>query len=135
KQLLTLSMLEGELNVEDFIAFDISHKLKEVIATTEWQWRKKNLTIEMDVMPLQIIGEPKLLQQVWMNLITNAIRYTESEETITVRTNRSQYHVQIPITDNVIVISEADLAHRFERFYKVDKARTRTENSTGLGLA
>lgn len=135
KQLLTLSMLEGELNEEDFIAFDISHQLKEVIATTEWQWRKKNLTIEMDVMPLQIIGEPKLLQQVWMNLITNAIRYTESEGTITVRTNRSQDHVQISITDNGIGISEADLAHIFERFYKVDKARTRTENSTGLGLA
>lgn len=135
KQLLTLSTLEDEVDQKDFVSFNVVDQLKEVIAMTEWQWRKKDLAIEMNVRPLKVVGDPKLLHQVWMNLITNAIRYTEKRGCITIYTATSQNYAQISIADNGIGIPESQLSQIFERFYKVDKARTRTEHSTGLGLA
>jgi signal transduction histidine kinase len=135
KQLLTLSFLDSEADAGDRLAFDLKDQLKEVVFTTEWQWREKDIAIEMDLTPVKIVGDPKLLQQVWMNLITNAIRYTEAGGTVTISTVVEKYDVQIIVADTGIGIAKQDISKLFDRFYKVDKARTRTENSTGLGLA
>src|SRR5690625_4723415 len=77
KQLLTLSFLDSELSVNDMVVLDVGAQLKEVVSMTEYHWREKDITIEMDLSSNIILGEPRLLQQVWMNLITNAIRYTD----------------------------------------------------------
>jgi signal transduction histidine kinase len=89
----------------------------------------------MDIEPVTMTGEPGLIQQVWINLITNAIRYTEEGGTITVRAGQDKAGAHVTVADTGIGIAEEDIPHLFERFYKADKARTRTENSTGLGLA
>lgn len=135
KQLLTLSFLDSEMDADNKVPFDLADQLKEVVFTTEWQWREKDITIELDISPAKIIGDPKLLQQVWMNLVTNAIRYTDPGGTVTIRTVNEKHGVQITVEDTGIGIDESDITQLFERFYKVDKARTRTENSTGLGLS
>ncbi|PAV28196.1 sensor histidine kinase [Virgibacillus profundi] len=135
KQLLTLSNLDHEIDKNDFIPFDIADQLREVVLTMEWQWREKNIAIEMDTAPTTIVGEPKLLQQVWVNLITNAIHYSKAGEKLTIRTANEKSSVLVSIEDTGMGIAEADIPHLFDRFYKVDKARTRSENSSGLGLA
>lgn len=135
KQLLTLSNLDSEVNINDFIQFDISEQLREVVFMMEWQWREKQIAIEIDTHPTTVIGDPKLLQQVWVNLIANAIRYTEPSGKLSIHTATVKSYAQITVKDTGIGISETDLPQLFERFYKADKARTRTEDSTGLGLS
>lgn len=135
KQLLTLSFLDNEMNQNDLSSFDLAKQLKEVVATTEYHWRQKNMVIELDVSTCMIVADPKLLQQVWMNLLTNAIRYTGEEGRLLIKTRKHKEGIVISFKDNGIGIDEADIPFLFDRFYKVDKARTRTDNSTGLGLS
>ena len=135
KQLLMLAYLDNDKDPDRHTRFNLKDQLKEVIATTEWQWRNKNLTMEMDLEDVTIVGDSELLYQVWMNLLTNAIRYTEEGGTIKFRLVKRHRNVEIFVEDTGIGIDESHIAQLFERFYKVDKARTRTNNSTGLGLS
>ncbi|WP_373894746.1 sensor histidine kinase [Virgibacillus natechei] len=135
KQLLTLSFLDREMEGNEVQPFDVAEQLKEVVLATQWQWREKEIAIEMNVFPTTVVGDQKLLHQVWMNIITNAIRYTNRGGTVTIRTVDDKNVTNIVIEDTGSGIAEKDIPQLFDRFYKVDKARTRTENSTGLGLA
>ncbi len=89
----------------------------------------------MDISRSIIEGNPRLMQLVWINLITNAIRYTNNYGTIEIITMNDKQNVIILVKDTGIGIGKQDIPHLFERFYKVDKARTRKDNSTGLGLS
>jgi len=135
EQLLTLSFLDNEIDQASWIRFDVSEQLKEAAASTAWQRQEKNQTIALELEPVWIFGDPKLLQLVWVNLISNAIRYTPEAGKITIRTNVEKKDATIIVEDTGIGIAEADLPHVFERFYKADAARTREEKSTGLGLS
>lgn len=135
KQLLTLSFLDTETDNEEAVTYDVAEQLKEVVMTSEWQWRDKDLAMELDLAQTYITADPKLMQQVWMNLVTNAIHYTEQGGTIRLRTKKQAGYVNVFVEDTGVGIDEADSASLFERFYKVDKARTRTDQSTGLGLS
>lgn len=135
KQLLTLSFLDSEMGASNRLDFDLAEQLREVVSTTEWQWREKDIAIEMNIVPIRVVADPKLLQQVWMNLVTNAIRYTNPGGTVSISTINEKSGTQITIKDTGIGIAQTEIPKLFDRFYKVDKARTRTVNSTGLGLA
>lgn len=135
KQLLTLSFLDSGLIQEEYVSFDLEKQLKEVVLSTEWQWHKKKLAIELELFPYEINGNPRLLQQVWMNLLTNAIRYTNEGGRVHIRMTKERHGVIVTVKDTGIGINSEDIPRLFDRFYKVDKARTRTENSTGLGLS
>src|SRR5690625_27038 len=134
-QLLTLSMLDSEDFQDDKISFDIVAQVRDVISTLEWQWQQKNLTLEVRGKQTNITGNPKLLYQVWLNIISNAIRYTPDDGSIIISIDKTSTRITVTIEDSGVGIAAADLPHIFERFYKVDKARTRDEESTGLGLA
>src|SRR5699024_1032526 len=134
KQLLTLSSLDREEEVEK-ATVDVSSQLKEAVSITEWQWRNKDIAVELDIVEGKVIGDARLLQQVWMNLITNAIRYTNQGDTITIQLTDEKENIKVFVKDTGIGITEEQIPHLFERFYKADKARTRTEDSTGLGLS
>ncbi len=75
------------------------------------------------------------LRQVVMNLLTNAIRYNKSEGEIRISTRMDGASAALSVTDSGIGIPAADLPHIFDRFYRVDKSRSRQQGGTGLGLA
>ncbi|MGM8365705.1 ATP-binding protein [Virgibacillus sp. W0181] len=134
KQLLTLSYLDRIENYEK-VTFDLYRQLREVVTATEWHWREKEIAVVLDIPSTMIKADPKLLYQVWMNLITNAVRYTPAGGTITITMTETKSVIDVFIEDTGVGIAAEDLTQIFERFYKVDKARTRTETSTGLGLS
>lgn len=135
KQLLTLSFLDNEQDQRDKTSIKLGEQLKEVVSAAQWIWMEKGITVEVEDAPYWVTGDSKLLHQVWMNLLTNAIRYTESGGVVRIRAKEHHHSVDVTVEDNGIGIDENDIPHLFDRFYKVDKARTRTENSTGLGLS
>lgn len=136
-QLLTLSFLDSETDLDQFVTIDLGKQLKEVISATEWQWREKNLSIsfenEHENVPIQ--GDPKLLYQVWMNLITNAIKYTPEDGEIAIMIYEYKDKIEVRVSDTGVGIAQEEMAHLFDRFYRGDKARTRSDHSTGLGLS
>lgn len=135
KQLLTLSFLDSEENTAEKIDYNVSDQLKDVVSTLEYQWRSKEIAMTIDTAELMVLGDPKLLYQVWMNLLTNAITYTQEGGSIHIQGIDKHEVIEVIISDTGVGISQEDLNQIFDRFYKVDKARTRTKTSTGLGLA
>ena len=82
-----------------------------------------------------ILGDATKLQQVFYNLIDNAIKYTHRGGSVNVEISRSGRKAIVNVSDTGVGIPENDLPHIFERFYRVDKARSRETGGTGLGLS
>ena len=96
----------------------------------------KALQVELDCAPdLAALINPPLLEQAVINLLTNAIKYSEKEGRIVIDAARHQDQVMLKVQDRGCGIAPEHLPRLFERFYRVDKARSREQGGTGLGLA
>jgi heavy metal sensor kinase len=95
---------------------------------------KRKITIEKQE-DLFIMGDTQSLKQLLSNLLNNAIKYTPDDGIITVSLFRDGDYGFLEVTDNGIGIEPEHLPHIFDRFYRIDKARSRASGSTGLGLA
>lgn len=96
---------------------------------------ERHIKVTSAVTSLPLVGDRERLGQVVTNLLANAIRYNEEGGRVDVRVERVNGHAVVSVTDNGIGISADELPHIFERFYRVDKARTRADGGSGLGLA
>lgn len=135
KQLLTLASLDKEEEVIEKSKFDLAEQIKQVVFMIEWSWREKEIVIEMELPATLIYADKKLLHQVWVNLITNSIKFTGEGGTLAVSLHPQENGLQVEVRDTGVGISEEDLPNIFHRFYKGDKARNREGGSSGLGLA
>lgn len=136
KQLLTLTLLENQVNPLELTKFDLAQQIKEVVFMLEWQWRDKDLTLELELPSTMIFADAKLLHQVWINLLTNSVKFTKPGGTISVQIRQiGKKQLQVRFQDTGIGIAKEDLPHIFERFYKVDQARKRSQSGSGLGLS
>lgn len=135
KQLLTLSSLDYDEHALQKQSFDLRAQLRQVIQIMEWHLTEKELAVRMHVEGITLEGDPNLLYQVWMNLVTNAIKYTPAGGTISIAARLEGHHCIVTVTDNGEGIPADQLPMIFDRFYKADRARTRDTNSSGLGLA
>jgi two-component system phosphate regulon sensor histidine kinase PhoR len=98
---------------------------------------QKDLTVKLDlpVEPLLALGDPEAFHQIFDNLIDNAIKYTEPGGKIEIVARSNGKHVRVEVKDTGVGIPKEDLPRIFERFYRVDKARSRELGGTGLGLS
>lgn len=137
KNLLTLSKFDSqsvEMNKE---FFDMGALLKEIIATFRIETENNNLSVMYNVvneLP-PIYADAFQIERAVKNIISNAIKYTPQNGEIKVFAGCLYNEAYIKIEDNGTGIPENDLPHIFERFYRVDKARSREQGGTGLGLA
>jgi two-component system phosphate regulon sensor histidine kinase PhoR len=96
--------------------------------------KEKNIKIQMSGNATTVI-DATLIEQAAVNLLDNAIKYSPKNSEITISTKSSYNEVQIQFQDQGIGIATKHLPRLFERFYRVDKARSRKMGGTGLGLA
>ena len=98
---------------------------------------RKNLTITMPgTKPdIWLMTDRDCLQQIILNLLANAVAYTPENGSVTILTEVTHQQLRLQVIDTGIGIPESDLSRIFERFYRVDKARSRDSGGTGLGLA
>ncbi len=134
--LIDISMIEsGEMRMS-FRYFNVNEYLTPLIKELEPVAKEKNL--ELIFIPvrenLQLLGDKNKLRQVLINLVTNAVKYTEQGK-VEILVEEEQKFGKIIIKDTGIGIPEEDIDRIFERFYRVDKARSRAVGGTGLGLA
>lgn len=135
KQLLMLASLDKGDDPLQRTSFDLAQQIRQVLFMLEWSWREKDMVIEMDLPSTMITADEKLLSQVWTNLITNSIKYSDSGSSIIIRIKKIGRMVEVTIKDTGMGISDEELPHIFERFYKVDKMRNRSETGSGIGLS
>ncbi|WP_308639355.1 HAMP domain-containing sensor histidine kinase [Paenibacillus silvisoli] len=134
--LLKLTTLESEKQPLRLKTFRLDQQLRTTILACEPQWTEKQLQLDINLVEeLTLNGDEELLSQVWMNLLSNSIKFTPEGGTLSVEAVRKDGGAVVRIADTGIGISEADLPHIFERFFKADKARSRMAGGSGLGLS
>ena len=135
KQLLTLSALDYDPNLLQISSIDLRTQLRHVAQIMEWKLTEKQISLRLNVAEIRLKGDANLLYQVWMNLLTNAVKYTPDGGEVTITASVEGDNCQVRVSDTGEGISSEDLPLIFDRFYRADRARTRENHSTGLGLS
>jgi heavy metal sensor kinase len=122
-----------QLNFEDV---DLKELLTELSANVEALAQDKGIKFTVDAREnLVVHGDKVKLRQLFINILENAVRYTPGEGQVTVSLVKKDSNALVAISDTGIGIPPEHLPHIFERFYRVDKARSRADGGVGLGLA
>lgn len=135
ENMLKLVSLESEHVKVACRPYRLDKQIRSLTLAYEPQWASK--TIDMDVaLPETVVSaDEDLLGQVWSNLLHNSIKFTSAGGQVRVELQHRDYQVICNVTDTGIGICEEAQAHVFERFYKADQARERSNAGSGLGLA
>ncbi|PWK14880.1 sensor histidine kinase [Tumebacillus permanentifrigoris] len=135
KQLLTLASLEQETMQLERSPYRLDEQIRQAVLMLEWQWREKGIELELHLAELTVQADSQMLHLVWINLLTNSIKFTPAGGVITVQLTADRTPVHVQVRDTGVGIPPAELPRVFERFYKADKSRNRTRSGSGLGLA
>ena len=135
---LDLSKIESGHIEYQFMAVDIKSVIKESVNLLKLSLDKKKVKLDLKIpedLP-QVYADAVYLEIVIRNLLDNAIKYVDERNgKVRISAFRSENNVQVEVEDNGVGISKQDLSRIFERFYRVDKARSRQLGGTGLGLS
>ncbi|MCH4146882.1 MAG: ATP-binding protein [Prevotella sp.] len=132
----TLNRMDDAPDIKDFTEVDISTMVKNIIKDTSLEMASKKMNF-INHLPDGIIlkGNQSLLYSVFRNLTDNAIAYAGIGTTITLEAKEEERMWQFAFMDNGVGVPKEHLSRLFERFYRVDKGRSRKMGGTGLGLA
>jgi len=135
EDLRELSLAEAgqlELNKREL---DVEKLIQEAIEAVKESARQKGVILKNSTQPaLMLIGDQKRLSQVLLNLLNNALRHTPAGGQVTVQSWLDHQMVTVAVADTGSGIPPEHLPHIFERFYRVDKSRSRSEGGSGIGL-
>lgn len=135
-ELLTLSSLENDngeerLQTHSSLAFAVN----EAVETLQPLMQEKSIRLELHIEDAQVRGEAERIVQIVINLLSNAIRFSHEGGRIEIKVCSHGDNGRVEVIDYGIGIPEEEVERVFERFYKVDKARTSVGGGTGLGLS
>lgn len=135
--LLSLARIESQQGALPREPVDLDALVRKALKRYEEPARGKavSLSLHGEREPVVVLGDPEALTQVVDNLLDNGIKYTTGGGAVSVRLERHNGVGRLSVTDSGIGIPEEDLERIFERFYRVDKARSREIGGTGLGLS
>ncbi|CEI80569.1 two-component sensor histidine kinase [Oceanobacillus oncorhynchi subsp. incaldanensis] len=134
-QLLLLASLDHEKHIVKKKHFNVSSQLKNLLKSYQWLIHEKEIMLSYTLPDLEIYGDPSLLNTVWDNLLSNALKYNQSGGSIDIQFTYTNEQCSISFTDTGIGISEEEAERIFDRFYRADASRTRSVKGTGLGLS
>ena len=136
QDLLSIARLESGDNVTDFATVDLTEITQRCLNDHRSHAAKKNITLVFNQSDsVWVFAEADGLTQILDNLVDNALKYTPADGTVTVNIQAEPQTVHLKVTDTGIGIPVDHQDRIFERFYRVDKARSRQLGGTGLGLA
>ena len=137
QDLLTLSRFDSGRSELNLAPFDFGEAVRDVYQANRLEAQRHGHTMELELpgsLP-EIVGDRERILQVMMNVVSNSIKYTPDGGRIRLSAGVQGKRVWMEVTDNGIGIPKEDRGRIFERFYRVDKARSRESGGTGLGLS
>lgn len=136
KKLLTLNQLEFGNDKVSMERFDIVALIKNYIASSDILLKQKEISVRMeDYAPVYVWGDEFKVEEVFMNYFSNAINYALGDKIIDVKVQKIEQQVRISVFNTGNPIPQESIEHLWEKFYKVDKARTREYGGSGIGLS
>ena len=133
-QLLTLASVDKE-TPDALETVALHEQLHATLSHLRYAFDDKELALSAQLAPAYTLGNAALLQTVWENLLTNAVKYSEQGGSVDVTLMQSEGYVHVTVRDHGIGMTEDETKHAFERFYRADQARTRGQKGSGLGLS
>ena len=132
--ILRLSELDAstEVPMEELDLYELAEKC---ISMLQINAEKQNVTLMLTGKSTRMMANREMMEELLYNLVSNAIRYNRPYGNVVVSVNREEEQVHLTVEDTGIGISQADQERVFERFYRVDKSRSKSTGGTGLGLA
>lgn len=132
---LNLSKIENQTILSEKRPFDLSEQIRRCILLLQSGWEQKQLALSVEVEDMTCVGNEELLDQVWLNLLDNAIKFTPAGGTISVALTRSGEKAQFILRDSGCGIDSEAMAHIFDRFYQAAASPTVLGNGLGLTVA
>jgi len=135
ESLLELARLDAGQEPIKREAFDLSRVVRECVEMVRPLAAERGIQMQSDMPPLECLGDAERLGQVVTNLLTNAIHFNRDRGEVRLSARAESDAVVLTVADTGQGIPAEDIPHLFERFYRVDKSRSRIQGRSGLGLA
>ena len=134
--LLTLARLDNRSSHQEYEVVSLAELTRQAARRMQALAEQRGIAIQVeDINDPYVIGDPMLLEEAVLVLLDNAIKYNRSGDRVTMHTEAKDQQALLEVRDNGVGIAAEHLAHLGERFYRVDKARSREAGGTGLGLS
>lgn len=132
--ILLLSKLENQEIVSNQIEFRLDEQIRQCVLMLENKWMEKKIELDIELDRITFYGSHSLLEQVWLNLLDNAIKHSPVGGIITIKANKADNKTYVTITDHGDGMTEEVQKHIFEKFYQGDASRKAEGNGLGLAL-
>lgn len=132
---LLLTKLDNQEIVSDKKNFSLDEQLRDCVLLFEEQWAAKNLNLNLDLDEITYYQNPDLLSHVWINLISNAIKFSDENGILDIQCHKGNDNVWITVKDSGIGMAEETINHIFDKFYQGDSSHSTPGNGLGLPLA
>lgn len=133
--ILNLSKIEKQTILTDKVKVNIGEQIRKVILVEMKKIEHKNIELNLEIDDVNAIVNEGLMEQVWINIIENAIKYSNQNGMLDISVKNNGEEIIVKIKDNGIGIEEEELEHIFNKFYKIDKSASSPGNGLGLALA
>ena len=131
---LLLSKLESTGILTDKEEYKLDEQIKQCMILLYCQAELKNINVELNLKKYYFFGNKELINHIWINIISNAIKYTDKGGLITIGIKKTSRDVEVSIEDTGHGMSKEVISHIFERFYREEKARSVEGNGLGLSI-
>ena len=132
--ILLISKYENQNHVTEKGNYRLDEQIRTCILRMESLWSARNIQFDMDLPELSIHANAEMLDHVWQNLISNAIKFSHDAGTIYISARKENSHITVWIRDEGIGISQEHIGHIFDKFYQEDTAHATSGNGLGLAL-
>ena len=132
---LLLTKLENQQIITDMAEYALDEQLRNCILLLEKQWSEKDLDLKLDLDSISYLGNEEMMNHVWVNLISNAIKFSPRGGTLEVGCMRVQDFIMVHVRDAGEGMDELTQTRIFEKFYQGDNAHATEGNGLGLSLA
>ncbi len=135
ESLLELARLDAGEQTMRRERFDLSRVARDCVELVRPLAAERGVEIQFELPAIECVGDPERIGQVATNLLTNAIQFNQTHGRVTITAHAENGTASLEVADTGQGIPAEDLPHIFERFYQVDKSRSRAQGHAGLGLA
>lgn len=131
---LLLTKFENQQFITNQTDFELDEQIRNCVILLEKQWSKKNIEIHLDLQPAKINNNAEMLSHLWLNLIENAIKYSNDNGHIMIRCQEKADDIQFKISDDGNGMDDHTLKHIFDKFYQGDRSHAAQGNGLGLSI-
>lgn len=131
---LSLTRVENQTILTDVTEFNLSEQIRSAVLLLADKWTAKNINMDIQLEEHLICGNEELLKQVWINLLDNAVKFSEPDGTVSVSASEDERNVTVTVTNGGSEIPLDSIGHIFNKFYQADESHSSEGNGIGLAI-